>query len=143
MKRHWTIGALALIGAAAAVAQAQSAAPRGAQTAPALAAGKQSYAKWCAPCHAPSPGLAGTLALRTKYNGELPPALEDRTDLTPETVAYFVRNGVAWMAPFRKTEISDAELAAIGAYLSAPIAQRGPYAEQLAEEMHRTRGGAR
>ncbi len=76
------------------------------------------FTKWCAPCHALNPRLAGTLALQTKYDGKLPAALEQRTDLTPETVRYFVRNGVAWMAPFRKTEISDAELADVGAYLA-------------------------
>ena len=67
--------------------------------------------------------------------------LELRTDLTPETVSYFVRNGVAWMAPFRKTEISDAELAAIGAYLSAPLEERGLSAEALAKA-RAAQGGA-
>jgi mono/diheme cytochrome c family protein len=102
-------------------------------TAPQLAEGKVVYDKWCTPCHAEAPRLAGTLALQTKYEGRIPAALEWRTDLTPETVSYFVRNGVAWMAPFRKTEISDAELAAIGAYLSAPLEERGLSAEALAK----------
>lgn len=88
-------------------------------TAAKIAVGGRVFAKWCAPCHADSPRLAGTLALRNKYEGKLPAALEKRTDLTPEVVGYFVRNGVAWMAPFRKTEVSDAELAALGAYLSS------------------------
>lgn len=98
-----------------------------------LAEGKAVYEKWCAPCHADSPRLAGTLALQTKYEGKIPAALELRTDMTPETVSYFVRNGVAWMAPFRKTEVSDAQLAAIGAYLTAPLEQRGLGAEALAK----------
>lgn len=85
--------------------------------APSVANGHAVFDKWCAPCHAPVAKLAGTLALQTKYGGQLPAALEQRTDLTPDIVAYFVRNGVAWMAPFRKTEISDAELADLGAYL--------------------------
>ena len=84
-----------------------------------VAEGHAVFDKWCAPCHANSPRLAGTLALQTKYQGAMPAALEKRTDLTPEVVRYFVRNGVAWMAPFRKTEISDTELRAIGSYLSA------------------------
>jgi hypothetical protein len=33
-------------------------------------------------------------------------------------VAVFVRQGVLLMAPFRKTKISDAELAALSAYLA-------------------------
>lgn len=93
---------------------------------PAAANGKAVFQKWCAPCHAANPKLAGTLALQTKYKGEMPAALEQRTDLTPELVGYFVRTGVAWMAPFRKTEISDAELADLGAYLTkVPAKRRG------------------
>lgn len=88
--------------------------------------GKAVFAKWCAPCHAPNPKLAGTLALQTKYQGKIPAALEERTDLTPDLIAAFVRNGVAWMAPFRKTEVSDTELADLGAYLSdKPVANKG------------------
>ncbi len=85
--------------------------------------GKQVYEMWCAACHDANPRLAGTLALQTKYEGKIPAALEARTDLTPELVAFFVRNGVAWMAPFRKTEIGDAELADLAAYLSKPTAR--------------------
>ena len=44
--------------------------------------------------------------------------LEDRKDLTPELVSTFVREGILSMAPFRKTEVTDAELAALAAYLS-------------------------
>lgn len=141
MKAGLTASALVLATITFGAAQAQNSTPREGATAPALAAGKESYAIWCTPCHGAEPGLAGTLALRTKYGDAMPAVLEDRTDLTPETVAYFARNGVAWMAPFRKTEISDAELAAIGAYLSAPLAQRGAHAEQLADEMMRKHGG--
>lgn len=107
-----------------------------------LAEGKAIFDKWCAPCHADSPRLAGTLALQTKYEGKIPAALELRTDLTPETVSYFVRNGVAWMAPFRKTEVSDTQLAAIGAYLSAPLERRGLGPEALAKARS-TQGSAK
>ena len=50
----------------------------------------------------------------------MPAALEDRTDLTGEVVTLFVRNGVATMPFYRKTEIDDAELAALVAYLVRP-----------------------
>ncbi|RIV81072.1 cytochrome c [Aurantiacibacter xanthus] len=123
--------------ATAAVAQQAS---RTGPTAPELAEGKAVFAKWCAPCHAPAPGLAGTFALQHKYEGTVPAALEDRTDLQPALVAYFVRNGVAWMPPFRPTEISDQQLAALSAYLTAPLDQRGAPAELLAEEMVKLRG---
>ena len=80
--------------------------------------GKQVYKKWCAPCHAPGDLYPGTLALRAKYKGALPDALEQRTDLNPEMVKYFVRNGVTIMPFFRKTEISDAELNAVADFLT-------------------------
>lgn len=128
-----SIGAVLAV-LAAADAGAQEAA-RGEKTAPHLEEGKEAFKVWCSPCHAPNPRLAGTLALQTKYEGRIPAALEDRTDLTPALVEYFVRNGVAWMAPFRPTELTDAQVAAIGAYLSAPLAERGPYAPLLADEM--------
>jgi mono/diheme cytochrome c family protein len=44
--------------------------------------------------------------------------LLERTDLAPEVVARFVRTGVLSMPPFRKTEVTDAELAAVAAYVA-------------------------
>ena len=83
-----------------------------------LAEGKVVFDKWCAPCHASGPGHPGTLALDTLYRGKRPGALEQRTDLTAPVVKQFVRRGVSVMPSFRKTEVSDAELDALGAYLS-------------------------
>ena len=80
--------------------------------------GHQVFDKWCAECHDESQSTPGTAALRAKYNGALPALLEERTDLTPEIVALWVRNGISIMPFFRKTEINDAELADLGAYLS-------------------------
>ena len=83
------------------------------------AAGKAVFTAWCAPCHGVGPYMAGTNGLRAKYKGEKPPVLEERTDLTPDLVKMFVRRGVGIMAPFRKTEITNAELDALAAYLSS------------------------
>ncbi len=44
--------------------------------------------------------------------------LEERTDLVPQITKNFVRTGVSVMPFFRKTEISDAELDALAAYLA-------------------------
>ena len=63
-------------------------------------------------------GQSGTQALAAKYNGSIPAVLEQRTDLTPELVRTFVRQGMNIMPPFRKTEISDAELNALATYLA-------------------------
>jgi hypothetical protein len=44
--------------------------------------------------------------------------LLERTDLSAAAVAAAVRQGVLLMAPFRKTEITDAELQALAAYVA-------------------------
>jgi (+)-pinoresinol hydroxylase len=85
---------------------------------PAAPSGQAVYEHWCAPCHAPGPGHPGTQSLQLKYGGKTPPVLLDRTDLPPQAVSTFVRQGVLLMAPFRKTEISDAELAALSAFVA-------------------------
>jgi mono/diheme cytochrome c family protein len=77
------------------------------------------YEYFCSACHDEGPEKRpGTEALRAKYKGEKPALLSERTDLTPEFVKYMVRNGVSVMPFFRKTEISDADLDAIAAYLT-------------------------
>ena len=80
--------------------------------------GQRVYEKWCAPCHAPGPDHPGTTALAALYKGGKPAALVERTDLTAPIVKQFVRHGVSVMPFFRKTEISDAELDALAAFLS-------------------------
>jgi mono/diheme cytochrome c family protein len=81
--------------------------------------GKRVYDHWCAPCHDPGQGHPGTQGLQIKYRGtDTPAVLLERTDLTPDVVKTFVRQGVLAMAPFRKTEITDSELDALAAYLS-------------------------
>ena len=89
-----------------------------AQDASVIARGQEVYEYWCAPCHAPGPRHPGTQALEALYRGAKPAALEERTDLVPTLTETFVRNGVSVMPPFRKTEITDADLAALAAYLA-------------------------
>jgi mono/diheme cytochrome c family protein len=84
----------------------------------AVARGGDVFQNWCAPCHAPGARHPGTQALEALYKGAKPAALEQRTDLVPELTRSFVRTGVSVMPPFRKTEISDADLAALAAYLA-------------------------
>lgn len=83
------------------------------------ARGEQVFTYWCAPCHSAGPGMPGTQALQAKYGGKLPALLLQRSDLTPTLVAYIVRNGISVMPPFRKTEIGDADLEALTAYIVA------------------------
>lgn len=84
----------------------------------AAARGNEVFQYWCAPCHAPGARHPGTQALDALYKGAKPAALEQRTDLLPELTRAFVRTGVSVMPPFRKTEISDADLEALAAYLA-------------------------
>jgi mono/diheme cytochrome c family protein len=77
------------------------------------------FNNWCSACHSRGPQNApGTASLQNKYQGSVPAALQDRRDLTPDLIKFFVRNGVAMMAPLRKTEVSDADLEALAAYLT-------------------------
>ncbi|MGE3530967.1 MAG: c-type cytochrome [Steroidobacteraceae bacterium] len=82
----------------------------------------------CSACHG-TPGwvrpdgnsdMPGTSAIFFKYKGAKPGKLEEWTDLSPEVVKYFVRNGTMYMPQFRKTDVSDEELDALAAYLSRP-----------------------
>jgi mono/diheme cytochrome c family protein len=77
------------------------------------------YEKYCSACHGIGPeARPGYTALQARYKGALPAALPDRTDLVADYVKYLVRNGLSIMPRARKSEISDAELDAIAAYLT-------------------------
>lgn len=80
--------------------------------------GEAVYKRWCTHCHSAGRGNPGTESLQVKYGGKIPAVLLDRTDLSAQAVAQFVRTGVLSMPPFRKTEVTDAELAAVAAYVS-------------------------
>jgi mono/diheme cytochrome c family protein len=87
--------------------------------------GKVVFQHYCAPCHGDgrgddgAPMLPGTHALYLKYKGQKPELLEQRMDLPAEFIRAIVRNGVASMPPFRKTEVTDEDIAALAAYLAA------------------------
>jgi mono/diheme cytochrome c family protein len=102
----------------------QPAAARAAAPAADAAVGERVYARWCVHCHAAGRGNPGTQSLQVKYGGRVPAVLLERTDLTPAAVAMFVRQGVQSMAGFRKTEITDAELAALAAFVAPGKDQR-------------------
>ena len=105
MKRIlWTLACLALADSAFGADQAT------------IQKGEKVFDYWCATCH--GPGLPGTVALETKYKGAKPGLLSERTDLAPPVTKTFVRHGVSIMPFFLKTEISDADLDALAAYLA-------------------------
>jgi mono/diheme cytochrome c family protein len=72
----------------------------------------------CAACHGAGPGHPGTSALALKYQGQQPALLTERSDLDPDAIKLFVRNGVNAMPFFRKTEIGDADLDRLARYIS-------------------------
>ena len=77
--------------------------------------GKLLYGRTCIYCH--GPGVWGTnrLAKRLDKDHAL---LESRTDLSAAGIRAIVRSGVGSMPPLRKTELSDADVDAIAAYLT-------------------------
>ncbi len=81
--------------------------------------GKQVYQRWCVHCHAPGRGNPGTQSLQVKYQGKVPAVLLERTDITPEFITFTVRHGAMSMPPFRKTEITDKELAALSRWMAS------------------------
>jgi mono/diheme cytochrome c family protein len=84
------------------------------------AAGQVVYEYWCAACHDPGITHPGTHALMVKYpgGGRATGVITEWTDLPATYVSYMVRHGMSVMPQFRKTEITDGELAALAAYLS-------------------------
>lgn len=114
--------AACLVAAVAGLASPALAAPAPAN----LAHGQQLFQYWCATCHAPDPReggrlLPGTASLEVKYKGAKPAALEQRDDLVAPFTAFIIRRGSEGMPFFRKTEISDADMADIAAYLARNV----------------------
>ena len=94
---------------------------------PLLRRGQEVFRQRCVICHGPIPkevvpggipAMPGTQALQIRYHGTKPALLELRTDLTPEFIRIIVRNGINSMPFFRPTEITNADLNAVAAYLS-------------------------
>jgi len=117
MARIQFLFSTALIGWAATALPALAQYPSAPAAASVPSTGKQVFGKWCSDCHSTAGG-PGSLALQRKYHGDVPAILEQRTNLPSEYVTYVVRHGVSFMPSFRKTEISNEELALVAAYLA-------------------------
>ena len=76
------------------------------------------YEKWCTPCHGAGDNKPGTISAGALYKGSKPAVLAERTDLTAAGIRSVVRTGMYIMPRFRKTEVSDAELDTIVAFLT-------------------------
>ena len=105
-------------------------APAFAQPPPSVARGHELFNTWCLGCHRATVVdndnprslvnrvVAGTYTLQLRYHGTKPAALEQRTDLRPAYIEYVVRHGLNVMPRTRKTELTDAELEDVVAYLT-------------------------
>jgi (+)-pinoresinol hydroxylase len=123
--RSGSVALVVFAAAALGVVAAPPARAAGAQDAALIARGEQLYVqKACAACHGPNVGpapgrqLPGTAGLRKRYGTAKPAVLAERTDLDAAYVKLIVRKGLNFMPFFRKTEVSDADLEAIAAYLA-------------------------
>jgi mono/diheme cytochrome c family protein len=114
-------GALLALGASAGMAEATGDAAGATPAAASAAAlpGKTLFDRHCSFCHAAGPGHAGTMRL-AEARGADKAVLEERRDLDPVYVRLVVRQGLIEMPPWRKTEIDDAALQQIAAYLTRP-----------------------
>jgi len=77
--------------------------------------GKRLYNHICVYCH--SAGVWGTNRLSKRMDKEHA-ILENRTDLSAGAIQTIVRTGIGSMPPLRKTELTDADVSAIAAYLT-------------------------
>lgn len=84
--------------------------------------GKVVFDVWCEHCHGDDHAWSGggTQALQAKYKGVIPAKLEDRTDMTPEFVTFYVRDGITGMPNFRYTEITKKQMEDLADYLAGP-----------------------
>jgi mono/diheme cytochrome c family protein len=79
--------------------------------------GQRLYRSTCLYCHDSAPGNPGTYVLAKKL-GKESSVLENRTDITADYVTSVTRHGLKGMPKYRKTELSDADVMAIAAYLT-------------------------
>lgn len=87
---------------------------------PAVAAapdGKTLFTRHCGVCHLP--GGTGTFMLERRL-GKEQALLDERANLAAPYVVTIARNGIMSMPRFTRAELTDAELAAIAAYLTRP-----------------------
>jgi mono/diheme cytochrome c family protein len=79
------------------------------------------YEKWCVACHAAGPGQPGTLRLSVDRS-PAQSVLVERHDLTVDYISTIVRVGFGFMPPFRATELTDPEVAAVSRFITSQAA---------------------
>ena len=108
-------GLAALVAASMAFAQAGAAHAADTPLSPLQQQGQKLFRNNCFYCHTEK--VWGTLSLeKRRPAGDA--LLEKRTDLVPEFVKSVVRKGIGSMPAYRRTELTDADVDAIIAYLT-------------------------
>ena len=79
--------------------------------------GKALFELYCIGCHGAGPGNPGTQRLEERLSADQAPLL-DRDKLPPDYVKLVVREGFKLMPPFRPSEITDAQLDVLAAYVA-------------------------
>jgi len=83
--------------------------------------GKEVFDHYCTYCHGSDDG-PGTVQLR-RTRGKDQALLSARTNLSADYVEYVVRHGLKSMPPFAPSDLTDAKLKALVAFLSARRSQ--------------------
>ena len=78
--------------------------------------GRQVFDHYCSYCHGSSDG-PGTMQLR-RTRGKDQALLIERTNLSPDYIKYVVRHGLRSMPPFVPSDLTDARLEVLAAFLS-------------------------
>jgi mono/diheme cytochrome c family protein len=78
--------------------------------------GKEIFDQYCSHCHGPGDAPATVQLSRTR--GKEKGLLTARTDLAPEYIEYIVRHGLKSMPPFVPSDLTEAKLKALVAFLA-------------------------
>lgn len=100
-------------------AQKPASVPPSERTPVALNTGEELFTHYCIQCHGEGEGKPGANMLEQKH-GKEKRIIKGRDDLPAIYITTVIRNGLIEMAPFRFTEISDAQLELIAEYVRSP-----------------------
>jgi cytochrome c5 len=78
--------------------------------------GKEVFDHYCTYCHGSSEG-PGTMQLR-RTRGKEQALLTERTNLSRDYIEYVVRHGLKSMPPFAPSDLTDARLKVLAAFLA-------------------------
>jgi cytochrome c5 len=78
--------------------------------------GKEAFDHYCTYCHGADDG-PGTMQLKRTRGKDLA-RLTERTNLSADYVQYVVRHGLRAMPPFVPSDLTDAQLKALAAFLA-------------------------